>query len=55
MHCVPYATYHRDRSSPPIISNNIFVHLYTQPLRPTAMAIYEDVQLKHLAEELELA
>ena len=26
--------------------------LYTQPLRPTAMAIYEDVQLKHLAEEL---
>ena len=49
--CVPYATYHRDRALRPEFQQ-LIRKLYTQPLRPTGMAVYEDVQLKHLAEEL---
>jgi transposase len=49
--CVPYATYHRDRALHPDLQQ-LIRKLYTQPFRPTIMAIYEDVQLKHLAEEL---
>ncbi len=49
--CVPYATYHRDRTVHPEFQQ-LIRKLYTQPLRPTVMAVYEDVQLKHLAEEL---
>jgi transposase len=51
MACVPYGTYHRDRTLHPELQQLIRT-LYTQPLRPTAMAIYEDVQLKRLADEL---
>ncbi len=49
--CVPYATYHRDRALHPDLQH-LIRKLYTQPFRPTVMAIYEDVQLKQLAEEL---
>jgi transposase len=49
--CVPYATYHRDRLLHPEFQQ-LIRKLYTQPLLPTVMAICEDVQLKHLAEEL---
>jgi transposase len=51
MACVPYGTYHRDRILHPELQQLIRT-LYTQPIRPTAMAIYEDVQLKRLADEL---
>jgi transposase len=49
--CVPYATYHRDRALHPDLQQ-LIRKLYTQPLRPTVMAIYEDVQIKQLAEKL---
>ena len=49
--CVPNATYHRNRLIHPELQQ-LIRKLYTQPLRPTITAIYEDVQLKHLAEEL---
>ena len=49
--CVPNATYHRDRLIHPELQQ-LIRKLYTQPIRPTVMAVYEDVQLKHLAEEL---
>ncbi len=49
--CVPYATYHRERILRPEFQQ-LIRKLHTQPLRPTATAICEDVQLKHLAEEL---
>jgi len=49
--CVPNATYHRERAVHPDLQQ-LIRKLYTQPLRPTVMAVYEDVQLKHLAEEL---
>src|SRR6266700_1219721 len=49
--CVPYATYHRERALHPDLQQ-LIRKLYTQPFRPTIMAIYEDVQLKQLAEEL---
>ncbi len=49
--CVPNATYHRDRLVHPELQQ-LIRKLYTQPLRPTVTAICEDVQLKHLAEEL---
>jgi hypothetical protein len=49
--CVPYGTYHRSRLVHPELQQLIRT-LYTQPLRPTAMAIYEDVQLKRLADAL---
>jgi hypothetical protein len=51
MACVPYGTYHRDRTLHPELQQLIRT-LYIQPLRPTAMAIYEDVQLKHMADAI---
>ena len=49
--CVPHATYHRERKIHPELQQ-LIRKLYTQPLRPTVMAIFEDVSLKKLAEEL---
>jgi transposase len=49
--CVPHATYHRDRLIHPELQQ-LIRKLYTQPLRPTLMAVFEDVRLKQLAEEL---
>jgi transposase len=49
--CVPHATYHRERKIHPELQQ-LIRKLYTQPLRPTVMAIFEDVQLKQLAAEL---
>lgn len=49
--CVPYATYHRERAVHPALQDLIRT-LYTRPIRPTVRAVYEDVRLKHLAEEL---
>jgi transposase len=49
--CVPHATYHRDRLVHPELQQ-LIRKLYTQPLHPTVTAVCEDVQLKHLAEEL---
>jgi hypothetical protein len=49
--CVPYATYRRER-----LLRMEFQHLirklYTHPLRPSVMAVYEDEQLARLALEL---
>ncbi|HXR66284.1 MAG TPA: helix-turn-helix domain-containing protein [Ktedonobacteraceae bacterium] len=49
--CVPYATYHRERALHPDLQQ-LIRKLYLQPSRPTVMAIFEDIQLKHLAEQL---
>jgi hypothetical protein len=49
--CVPYGTYRRDRTLRPEFQK-LIRKLYIQPLRPTIMAVYEDVRLKNLAEEL---
>ncbi len=46
--CVPYATYHRDRALHPELQE-LIRKLYTQPIRPTVMAVSEDVQLKQMA------
>lgn len=49
--CVPHGTYHRERALHPELQQ-LIRKLYTQPIRPSVMAIYEDVQLKQLALEL---
>jgi len=49
--CVPHGTYHRERDLRPEFQQLIRT-LYRQPLRPTVMAVCEDVHLKRLAEEL---
>ena len=49
--CVPHATYHRERKIHPDLQQ-LIRKLYTQPLRPTMMAVFEDVQIKKLAEAL---
>jgi transposase len=49
--CVPHATYHRERKIHPDLQQ-LIRKLYTQALRPTVMAVFEDVQLKNLAAEL---
>ena len=49
--CVPHATYHRERKIHPELQQ-LIRKLYTQPLRPTVMAVFEDAQLKQLAAEL---
>src|SRR5258708_33605782 len=49
--CVPHATYHRDRTLRPEFEP-LLRKLYTHPLRPTIMAVYEDVQLQQLADQL---
>ena len=49
--CVPYATYHRERTLRPEFQV-LLRKLYTLPIRPTMMAVYEDVQLQQLATKL---
>jgi transposase-like protein len=49
--CVPHGTYHRERALHPELQQ-LIRKLYTQPIRPSVMAVYEDVQLKQLALEL---
>ncbi len=49
--CVPYATYHRERALHPELQQ-LIRKLYTHPIRPSVMAVYEDAQLKQLALEL---
>ena len=49
--CVAYGTYHRNRTLRPEFEQ-VIRKLYTQPLRPSIMAVCEDVRLKKLAEEL---
>jgi transposase len=49
--CVPYGTYYRNRALHPEFQQ-LLRKLYTHAMRPTIMAVYEDVRLKRLAEEL---
>lgn len=49
--CVPHGSYHRERLLRPEFQQ-LIRKLYTNPLRPTVMAVYEDVRLKRLAEQL---
>ena len=49
--CVPHATYHRDRTLRPEFQQ-VLRKLYIHPIRPTIMAVYEDVQLQQLADRL---
>ena len=49
--CVPYGTYHRERALHPELQQ-LIRKLYSQPIRPSVMAVYEDAQLKQLALEL---
>jgi transposase len=49
--CVPHGTYHRERALHPELQQ-LIRQLYTQPIRPSVTAIYEDVRLKQLAAEL---
>ena len=51
--CVPYATYHRDRTLR-MEFQDLIRKLYTHPLRPSVMAVYEDEQLAGLVSELSL-
>lgn len=49
--CVPHQAYHRDYSLHPEFQQ-LIRKLYTHRMRPTMMAIAEDVRLKRLAAEL---
>ena len=49
--CVPHATNHRNRQLHPAFEA-LLRKLYTHPIRPTIMAVYEDVRLQQLAEKL---
>lgn len=49
--CVPYGSYRRERVLRPEFQQ-VIRKLYTHPMRPTVMAVYEDVRLKRLSEEL---
>jgi hypothetical protein len=49
--CVPRATYHRERKLRPEFQD-LLRKLYTQAVRPTVMAVYEDTQLQQLASTL---
>lgn len=49
--CVPHGTYHRERALHPELQQ-LICKLYTQPIRPSVIAVCEDVQLKQLAQEL---
>jgi len=49
--CVPHGAYHRERLLRPEFQE-VIRKLYTHRMRPTMMAVYEDVRLKRLAEEL---
>ena len=49
--CVPHGSYHRKRELRPEFQQ-LIRKLHIQPIRPTVTAIFEDVHLKRLAEEL---
>ena len=49
--CVPYGVYHRKRSLRPEFQD-LIRKLYTQAMRPSVQAIYEDHRLKALAQKL---
>lgn len=49
--CVPHATYQRDRALRPEFQA-LLRKLYTLPIRPTMMAVYEDAQIQQLADTL---
>lgn len=49
--CVSYESYGRDRALRPEFQQ-LIRKLYTRPIRPSVMAVYEDVKLKKLAEEI---
>lgn len=49
--CVPHAIYHRDRALRPEFQA-LLRKLYTLPIRPTMMAVYEDAQIQQLADTL---
>jgi Mu transposase-like protein len=49
--CVPHRAYRRDRTLHPAFQQ-LLRKLYTQRIRPTTMAVAEDVRLKRLAAEL---
>ncbi|HVB75254.1 MAG TPA: Mu transposase C-terminal domain-containing protein [Ktedonobacteraceae bacterium] len=51
MACVPMGVYHREREIHPELQR-LIRKLYTQVMRPTIQAVYEDVRLKNLAKEL---
>jgi transposase len=50
--CVPHRTYQRDRTLMHPELQQLVRKLYTHPMRPTIMAVYEDVRLRRLVEEL---
>jgi transposase len=50
--CVPHRAYHRDRTLLHPEFQELIRKLYTHRMRPTIMAVYEDVRLKRLAEDL---
>jgi transposase len=50
--CVPHRAYHRDRTLMHPAFQELIRQLYIHRMRPTIMAVYEDVRLKRLAEEL---
>ena len=49
--CVPHGAYHRERALRPEFQE-LIRKLYTQKHRPSITAVYEDVRLRRLAEEL---
>jgi hypothetical protein len=49
--CVPYGAYHRERSLRPEFQN-LIRRLYTQAIRPSVQAIYEDHRIMALAKKL---
>ena len=49
--CVPYGVYHRERSLRTEFQN-LIRRLYTQAMRPSIQAIYEDHRIKALAKKL---
>ncbi len=50
--CVPHRAYHRDQTLLHPAFQELIRQLYSHHMRPTVMAVYEDVRLKRLAEEL---
>lgn len=49
--CVPMGVYHRERTIHPELQH-LMRKLYTQALRPTIMAVYEDIRLKDKASQI---
>ena len=50
--CVPHRAYHRNRTLMHPEFEELIGKLYTHRMRPTIMAVYEDVRLQRLAEDL---